>query len=133
MIPNVDRRRRSLRALLFLTALLFAVAPPVRATVVIDPVKVRMESPTRVAEPGKPFDAVLEIRAFEDVTIDDLFLNTGRSWRLSAALPEVLHLAKGEVRRIPVTVTTDDPSEPLTLEYQVGSDVVRKAIDLSPA
>jgi hypothetical protein len=134
MFSEFSRRWARYGPITIILACLLLAAAPAGATIRRHPVQVRIEGTPRAAEAGKPFEAVLEIKAVADVTLEEFFIDTGRSWRLSNGIvPGRLHLTKGEVRRIPFTVITDDPGEPLHIEYQVGNETVRKAVDLSPA
>jgi hypothetical protein len=134
-MPAKFRSRPDFRRLLAVVATVgLTLAGVAEATVRPNPVRVRLEGTPRAADANQPFTTVLEIEARADVRLEEVFLNTGRTWRLiEGEIPSVLELAAGEVRRIPVTVVGPDPTDPLHFEYQVGDRAIRRPIDLSPA
>jgi hypothetical protein len=118
-----------------LAALLMAgilAAGTVLATVTHVPVEVHLAGPPRAAEPGRPWQTTIEVVAFEAVELEELFLNTGRTWRiLGDRPPGRLTLAAGETRSIPVTLISDDPTEPFVIEYQYHGTFVRSTVEVS--
>ncbi|HEX7880814.1 MAG TPA: hypothetical protein VF720_15480, partial [Candidatus Eisenbacteria bacterium] len=134
MPANSNTRRHLRRPLALMVVALLALAGPAGATVSPNPVKVRLEGDSGAAEPGKPSSVVLSITAAADVRLEEVFLNTGRSWKLvDGEIPAVIEMSSGEVRRFPITVTGPDPADLLAFEYQVGNKSIRKPFDLSPA
>ncbi len=119
---------------LLLAAGVLAATGTAGATIRRNPVRVRLEGPPRAAEPGKPFTAVFKFESRVNVTLDEVYLNLPPAWRLlTDPLPGRLPLRAGEARSIPFTILTDDPSQQITLEYQLDNEPVQKRMDLSPA
>lgn len=126
--------RRHMRWLLAIATIVGLIpALPALATVTAMPVRIRLAGPPRAAEPGQPFSAVLEVASRAEVEVEELFINTGRTWRIvGESLPSRIHLVAGETRSFPFTVTSPDPSEPFFIEYQLNGDTYRKSVDVSP-
>lgn len=103
------------RLLLAVAAATCALAGPARAEVSESPVRVRMERPERLAEPGREFTAMVTIEAARDTRLADLELG-GDGWtgvRLEA--PRELSLAAGTTGRFAIAATSSAGCGPLVL------------------
>jgi hypothetical protein len=103
------------RLLLVVAAATCALAGPARADLSDSPVRVRMERPERLAEPGREFTAMITIEAARDTRLADIELG-GDGWtgvRLDA--PRELALAAGTTGRFAIAATSSAGCGPLVL------------------
>ena len=122
---------RKLYSLLLVAAVL-AGAGGARADVG-PPVQFRILGEPRAAEPGVPFKGQLQITSDVPLQLDDLMF-AEQGWdQLSLGVGPVLGVDKARPQVVDFEVVTQDPAQPLVLNFTVEGKTFTRGFDLSPA
>lgn len=122
------------RTLLLGTLALSVVVAPAGATIVEDPVSVRITGDIPVARPGQAVRVAFELRAARTVEISNLAIE-GDGWagKATIARPPRFAVMSSASLRVEFDAIPRRPDSRLVLRYDVEGRTYREVFDLSPA